>query len=105
MLGYMKRLYGICQGTPTYISYSLKAVYPPQLKKIVNVRWTASDRVASILSQVVVSNSVRANSLVSLISMCLRMVYKLAGGREVVEFQLILLTNKAPTKPESGVYG
>ncbi len=32
----------------------------------------------------------------------LRMVYKLAGGREVVEFQLILLTNKSPTKPESG---
>jgi hypothetical protein len=29
-------------------------------------------------------------------------VYKLAGGREVVEFQLILLTNKSPTKPESG---
>ncbi len=34
----------------------------------------------------------------------LRMVYKLAGGREVVEFQLILLTNKSPTKPECGVY-
>ncbi len=33
----------------------------------------------------------------------LKMVYKLAGGREVVEFQLILLTNKSPTtKPESG---
>jgi hypothetical protein len=32
----------------------------------------------------------------------LRMVHKLAGGREVVEFQLTLLTNKSPTKPESG---
>jgi hypothetical protein len=30
------------------------------------------------------------------------MAYKLSGGREVVEFQLILLTNKSPTKPESG---
>jgi hypothetical protein len=31
------------------------------------------------------------------------MAYKLAGVGEVVEFQLILLTNKAPTtKPESG---
>jgi hypothetical protein len=116
----MKKLYGICQGSQTVFRSANNQQCPISYLKYrgLCIHWAASDRVTSIVRYLQLPpfkslsifcpkpGSVKfcpgQFSSLSTHLYVFRMVYKLAGGREVVEFQLILLTNKAPTKPESG---